>query len=206
METKICSTDGCDKRVDARGLCNKHYAGFKRDGGLGKRCQEPDCAGFAVSRGYCGTHYAALRRARKMAVSDCSFGGCSRIASSYGLCSSHAFQRDNYVPLRTVYVAGEWGDYRITTKGYSLRRRTVNGKREQQFEHRVIMEEHLGRALERHEEIHHLNGNRADNRLENLELWNTSQPKGQRPEDKVSYALEILRLYAPQHLCMLDCT
>lgn len=60
------------------------------------------------------------------------------------------------------------------------------------------MEQHIGRPLEDHEEVHHRNGNRADNNLSNLEIWNTRQPKGQRPEDKVEYALDILRLYRPE--------
>ena len=62
------------------------------------------------------------------------------------------------------------------------------------------MEEIIGRPLEKHENVHHKNGNRADNRPENLELWSTYQPKGQRIEDKVQYAIEILRLYAPDKL------
>jgi len=200
MTSKSCSAAGCTKRVDARGLCGTHYATFKRGGGLGKTCQEPGCAGFAVARDYCGTHYAALRRARLLRGTDCTFGECNNVATSYGLCATHAAQRDNYIPLRTIRRSGEWGIWTTNVKGYRIRRRTVNGKREQQFEHRVIIEQHLGRALEASEEIHHLNGNRADNRLENLEVWNTSQPKGQRPKDKVQYAREILRLYAPELL------
>lgn len=39
-----------------------------------------------------------------------------------------------------------------------------------------------------------------DNRLENLELWSSSQPSGQRVKDKVQWAIEILSLYQPELL------
>ena len=63
------------------------------------------------------------------------------------------------------------------------------------LEHRLVMEQYIGRPLLEHENVHHRNGNRADNRLSNLELWSTSQPSGQRVDEKVGWAREIIELY-----------
>jgi hypothetical protein len=57
------------------------------------------------------------------------------------------------------------------------------------------MERILGRSLRPGENVHHRNGVRDDNRPENLELWSTSQPSGQRVDDKIAWALEFLESY-----------
>jgi len=65
------------------------------------------------------------------------------------------------------------------------------------LEHRVVMEQILGRRLFGYEEVHHRNAIRNDNRPENLELWVKRQPGGARATDLIAYARWVLETYEP---------
>lgn len=75
-----------------------------------------------------------------------------------------------------------------TTDGYIYVRRPEHpaaSRKGYVAEHRLVVEERLGRYLHQSERVHHRNGVRSDNRPENLEIWllGTKDPHGARVRD-----------------------
>lgn len=78
------------------------------------------------------------------------------------------------------------GERRVDHFGYV---NVMMPNRERRHEHRIVMEQSIGRRLLTEETVHHKNGDRSDNRLENLEIWFNGQPAGQRVSDLIEYVV-----------------
>jgi HNH endonuclease len=134
-----------------------------------KPCAVDGCFADAVARRLCRTHYR-----RYLATGDARPDVPIRVTVGTGF-TSHGYR---YVPVPR-----------------SLR--SLTGGETPYAEHRLVLAQILGRALRADESVHNKNGNRLDNRPENLELWSRWQPSGQRVEDRVAGAVNVLLRYAP---------
>ncbi len=158
------------------------------------QCLESGCVQITKTRGYCRRHYARRRFQGEFTTKTCSVEGCERIPVTKSLCSAHyrRTQREG-IFLGPIKSIGQKGLGYITSEGY----RCVGGRKQ----HRIVMEKTLGRPLLKNEHVHHLNGDKADNQPENLELWvGRQQPRGVRVVDRIRDAVEVLRFYAPELL------
>lgn len=168
-------------------------------------CRFADCTREKHARELCQAHYRQLQDGKDLSplgnrskATPCMIDGCNRESISLKLCRLH-YRRSRSGTDMNLEVRkptpGRWGSWYTDKSGYVYRRRTLFGKTESQAQHREVMKDHIGRDLLPHEEVHHLNAVRNDNRIENLELWTTSQPAGGRVKDKLAWAKEILEQY-----------
>lgn len=210
-QISTCSVEGCDKpakKIRAQ-LCHAHYRRMRLGqpldtpvrswGSAGKACLVVDCERVPKALGMCGAHYRRhlsgeslerpLRK-RRSADATCEVEGCDRRHRAGGLCTMHHQRQRLHGELGGAEpMLAPPGSGYVNPSGYRVFQ--VDGRTVQ--EHRLVMERILDRPLEPFENVHHKNGQRADNRPENLELWVVPQPYGQRPEDLVAWVVEHYR-------------
>lgn len=149
----LCSVDKCDRLAEGRGWCHAHLQRYLRHGDviaerpIGRRvneiCKAADCNRPAVNAQLCRTHRNRLRK----------FGDV---------------QAEK--PIRTSSGSGHINHgYRVIPVPPELRH--LSGGATKMAEHRLVMATKLGRPMRSDESAHHINGDRLDNRPENLELW-----------------------------------
>lgn len=175
-------------------VCKKEFKVYKSNFNKAKYCSW-NCSNFAHRKGemkvclFCKksfyTRSWALKNDRgKYCSQKCSgLAHRNKIKTFCKICSKPIIKRADvgkkqgtFCSMKCAgiahskYMTGEgspnWKGGRIIERGY-VRLRISN---KYLPEHRLVMEKHLGRKLSLNEQVHHKNGIKDDNRLENLEL------------------------------------
>jgi hypothetical protein len=157
VSIRTCSVDCCDRPMKAKGYCRSHYLrhwkGLPVEGPIrltikGRTCSIEGCNEKHEGRGMCAMHYMRWKKYG-------SAGEAGRLRRAFGEGS------------RTKNRGGYW-----------VWQFASGGRHISMLEHRVLMEQHLGRPLRADEHVHHKNAVRDDNRIENLEVVPAHHPAG----------------------------
>ena len=158
----------------------------------------------------CGDEYTPSGPAQRFCSQRCLRGArdCANCGAEFLL--STANRANLYCSRHCAYehkkAQGKQGRY-VNRDGYvrlSVPAGTVGRQGDgRMLEHRFVMQEHLGRPLARDEDVHHVNGDKTDNRIENLELWVRSQPRGQRATDLLDWARAVVARYETEEQLLL---
>lgn len=168
--------------------CGDMFATYPRGNGgyCCAMCKPKTCANCKKTFFKSSNRSCYCSKECRMGTGCCENCGKEYTYSKHGakrFCSLTCFY-EKECPVGTVRDGGS--GYKIIkvppgTQGIKTKRGTSSNN--WMWEHRYVMQQILGRPLQKNENVHHINGVRDDNRPENLELWKRSQPAGVRAAD-----------------------
>jgi hypothetical protein len=145
----ICSLVGCNDALKSRGYCSRHLDQFYTYGRI-----------ISIERIYDPTK-------------KCSVEGCNRNHRSNGFCSGHHNQYRRHGTIVRVNL-DQWGKGEIVKGRYMFLKKPehINADaRGYVKKSNIVWETHTGHVVTPPELIHHKNGDKKDDRFENLELF-----------------------------------
>lgn len=189
-----CSFEGCSDSIYKSGRCKRHYNFVRYEKRKSRKCNIEGCTLTHYSRGFCRKHHIATYNDK------CEVEGCTENRKVGTLCAMHYNRMARLGEVGPAgRLQGKRGDGFITgNKKYKMilcPGHPNATKSNHVLEHIKIMSDILGRPLIKGETVHHKNGNGLDNRPENLELWVSNHPSGQKAEDLIKWAREIIERY-----------
>lgn len=180
---RTCQIDECDFKHYARGWCLIHYNRWRKHG-------DPNILKPSKWHG--------------PSMEKCSYDGCEEYGRIKGLCRRHYELEWERTHIRSRDINGgrkttdkrKKGLGNLTKEGYvvlsGINHPNSFGKRNRIAEHTLVMSESIGRPLYPWEIVHHKNGIRDDNSIENLELCTKyTHIKGQSIKDIVENYLPL---------------
>jgi len=172
--------------------CGKEFPGYPRD--KDKKWCSDECVRASCSQ--CGKSYRPGSARQKWCSLECK--GQSRITNCIhceksfipsknaggNYCSLRCYN-DHTTPVGTRMKQGHGYVLVKVPEGTPGAKKNGTARGLWMYEHRYVIQESLGRPLLPSETVHHRNGIRHDNRLENLELWTKAHGAGARRSDIV---------------------
>ena len=169
-------------------ICNRTYGAITVYSGICQSCKNVFYS-FSIKSNCCSHQCDANRRNKRIKV-NCS--NCNvpviKFLSKYKKSKRHFCNPQCAGKFYTGKNCTHWKGGN-SQNGYKI----IWHKGRGVMEHRVIMENHIGRPLKKFETVHHKNGIRNDNRIENLEIFSIVQPSGQRVSDIINFVVKHYR-------------